>query len=264
MTINKSTIEANTASGGGGGIVIDKGLNVVVKNSTIDKNSAASYGGGILFPDSAAEDTTYNIRNSTIFGNTADRGGGIFVEAKIGLNNSTGTTALKVYNSTIAGNTATNTASVYDGGGIGFVDFVSGDKVYLESTIVATNTTTNTSSDRGPDIGGHFASSVSAIHSMIGIADDGGWTFSANTSNQNGTLAVPRDPHFVTVGGVVALANYGGSTKTLALASNSDAIDNGDNTLGLTYDQRDTGYPRVNGIRADIGAYETTAIDNGN
>lgn len=52
------------------------------------------------------------------------------------------------------------------------------------------------------------------------------------------------------------LANNGGPTDVHALLTGSIAIDRGNNRLNRAYDQRGPGYPRVRGVRADIGAYE--------
>lgn len=52
------------------------------------------------------------------------------------------------------------------------------------------------------------------------------------------------------------LADNGGPTQTLALGSESPAIDAGNNVAGLTTDQRGAGFPRVVGVQADIGACE--------
>ncbi len=53
------------------------------------------------------------------------------------------------------------------------------------------------------------------------------------------------------------LAPNGGPTRTHALLPGSPAIDAGSNPLGLTTDQRGTGFPRVLGGTADMGAHES-------
>ncbi len=58
------------------------------------------------------------------------------------------------------------------------------------------------------------------------------------------------------------LADNGGATRTHALGDGSPAIDAGDNTASLAFDQRGGGYPRVVGVAADIGAYERQSIDD--
>jgi hypothetical protein len=63
-----------------------------------------------------------------------------------------------------------------------------------------------------------------------------------------GTLR--SDPH------LGPLQDNGGPTRTQALMPDSPAIDAGNNTAGFTYDQRLTGFKRVVGGAADIGAFE--------
>jgi hypothetical protein len=53
------------------------------------------------------------------------------------------------------------------------------------------------------------------------------------------------------------LGSNGGPTRTHALLPGSIAINAGSNPLGLTTDQRGTGFPRVSGSAADMGAYES-------
>jgi hypothetical protein len=53
------------------------------------------------------------------------------------------------------------------------------------------------------------------------------------------------------------LADNGGPTRTHALLPGSPAINTGSNPLGLATDQRGTGFPRVSGAAADMGAYES-------
>ncbi len=273
VTVRACSVEANLAIGdssstvsGGGGIVVNRAANVIIKNSTINSNLAQdandnyTLGGGIYFPNSVIHTTTYNIRNCTIWANTAERGGGVFVN---GLKS--GSTYLRVYNSTVATNSA-KSADDDDGGGIGFINFVSGDTVFLSSTIVAKNTATGSGGTQGIDIGGNDGAgdSIHAQYSIIGVAGDSGWSLtSTSTANWNGTLSSPQDPGFSTAG----LASNGGPTKTVALANGSKAINNGQNVLNLTSDQRgdDNGtvYPRVNNAYADIGAFESVQEDNG-
>jgi len=55
------------------------------------------------------------------------------------------------------------------------------------------------------------------------------------------------------------LANNGGPTQTHALMIGSPAIDAGANPFFFTNDQRGTGFARVVGTQADIGAFEAPA-----
>jgi hypothetical protein len=54
------------------------------------------------------------------------------------------------------------------------------------------------------------------------------------------------------------LRDNGGPTQTLELLPGSSAIDTGSNAFGIRFDQR--GVPRVEGIAADIGAFESDRI----
>ncbi len=56
------------------------------------------------------------------------------------------------------------------------------------------------------------------------------------------------------------LANNGGPTQTIALANDSQGIDNGGNPGALSFDQRGTGFPRVIGPSADVGAFEADVV----
>ncbi|MBU6200105.1 MAG: hypothetical protein KGP08_10670, partial [Xanthomonadaceae bacterium] len=57
------------------------------------------------------------------------------------------------------------------------------------------------------------------------------------------------------------LRNNGGLTQTHALFSHSPGIDQGNNSLNLTWDQRGSPYARASGSAADIGAYEVQQAD---
>ena len=57
------------------------------------------------------------------------------------------------------------------------------------------------------------------------------------------------------------LASNGGTTRTHMVLSGSPAIDAGNNAANVSFDQRGSGYPRVIGSSADIGAYELDTND---
>ncbi|MEL7039866.1 MAG: choice-of-anchor Q domain-containing protein, partial [Cyanobacteria bacterium J06592_8] len=102
------------------------------------------------------------------------------------------------------------------------------------------------------DIDGSFTSNGS---NLIGNGD-GGFGFS-NGSNGDivGTSANPVDPQ------LGPLQDNGGPTFTQALLPGSPAIDAG-SANGLTTDQRGTGFVRVFGSQADIGAFEVQTPPN--
>jgi hypothetical protein len=239
LSVSNSTITGNSAAFVGGGINNNGTANI--SNSTISGNSAR-YGGGIRNFGSTANissstisgnsanngggisnysDTTANISNSTISGNSANNGGGIYNR------NSTA----NISSSTISGNSANNGGGIYNFGSL----------VNVASTIIAANINDN-------DIAGSPFNSNG--NNLIGNGDGAaGFTDGVN-GDIVGTTASPVDPL------LGPLQNNGGPTETQALQTGSPAIDAGSNPLGLTTDQRGTGFPRVVGSSADIGAYE--------
>ncbi len=236
-TIQNSTIAGNSAHVGGG-IFVEEGPDGTtnIQSCTIAGNSA-TYGGGIGITG------TTNIQNCTIAGNSAaDRGGGLWMSEW-----DSGTT---IENSTITGNIADNGSNANGGGG-GIYAGV-GITVTAASTIIAGN---SDPSHTGPDVVGP----ITLSHSLIGDATGSGLTeASVGSPDANGNL-IGGPIHGVLDPKLGPLANNGGPTQTCALLAGSPAIDRGSNPAGLAYDQRGTGYPRVLGAQADMGAYESTA-----
>jgi hypothetical protein len=82
VTIRDSALTGNTATTGGGGAMYDVGAALTIENTTLSGNEAV-YRGGALGIDSPSAIST--IENSTVSGNTvtgdvtASRGGGIYV-----------------------------------------------------------------------------------------------------------------------------------------------------------------------------------------
>jgi len=116
----------------------------------------------------------------------------------------------------------------------------------LASTLVALNTATN-----GPDLSGAVTSQG---HNLVGQAGGGIGVTNGVDGDLVGTTAAPLDPL------LGPLQANGGPTLTMALLENSPAIDAGDNAIlyppfNLSTDQR--GFPRFQGARVDIGAYES-------
>jgi len=93
-------------------------------------------------------------------------------------------------------------------------------------------------------------------------------TFTVNATNSAIQNICPSPSCEITVSGsgnliavepmLAPLANNGGPTQTHALLAVSPALNAGSNPLNLTTDQRGTGFPRVVGAAADIGAFEGT------
>lgn len=209
---------------------------VTIDRTTISGNSAQVIGGLALAGSSAS--TRLLISNSTISGNTATKskaGAGIYVGHNA-----------KITNSTITGNIESNASNSKFGAGLSVKN---GVNVNLSSTIVSGNKLKWGSGMIEPsDIGassGTSGGTLTGDHNFI--------TFS--------NLVVPADTigHMINAG-LAPLADNGGPTKTHALSPGSQAIDTGV-ANGETEDQRGSGFSRVMGPYADIGAYELGGND---
>jgi hypothetical protein len=128
--------------------------------------------------------------------------------------------------------------------------------IALANTLIAQNTVTagtggsvyqGTAS--APDLLGTISTSS---HNLV--SDGSGSSLSDGVNgNQVGTADSPIDPK------LGPLHDNGGPTQTMALAPDSPALDAGDNSMvpvGITTDQRGSGFARIRGVAADIGAFE--------
>ncbi len=240
--ISGSTFDSNVSAAYGGAADFGDDLSVVVSNTTVSNNSANG-GAGLNFDGNNIDAT---VNNSTIAGNTAANGGaGIYINS--------GST-LTVNQSTISANVAEGTTPNYSGGGISIGDNTS--VVTMSGTIVSGNTSGVAGAG---DIGLYTSDlnatgSFTATHSLIGEVD---------------TRIHENDPLFVAPVSsnlhrpdpmLSALADNGGPTKTMSPQPGSPAIDRGPNPVatftGNSFDQRGTGYDRISGKSADIGAFE--------
>ena len=234
-TISGNSIEATNAGqdAKGGGIYV-RGI-ASISGSTIDGNSADGEGGGVFKaiysvygePGGTNPTTKLTIVDSTISGNTAAYGAGIGSSRPLYLSNST-----------IANNSASD-----GGGGIlfrlaGIED--SGGTLQLQSTIVATNSA-------GPSA--TFAADLDA-DDVLAIDGGNDLVMAAGATIPLPGDTIAEDPL------LSPLAFNGGPTRTQALGAGSPAIDTGNNTAALDFDQRGTGFARVSGSAADIGAFE--------
>ncbi|MGH7992053.1 MAG: glycosyl hydrolase family 28 protein [Limisphaerales bacterium] len=293
------------SSGDGGGIMVDSGAGLVLSNCLVVGNSTAGNGGGLInqgmltvwnsFITNNASTLgghgggLYNqygtsvLWNCTISGNKVnigespyDGGGGgidnrygacIFVNCTIysntvanasptgveyggGIYNEPPEAAIRVMltNCTVASNylitNVLNHAQSFGGG-------IWGNITYVAGSIIANNIAGN-----GPDVGDYF---VSGGYNLIGKSD-GSIGFSNGVMHDLvGSIASPINPL------LGPLQNNGGPTPTVALSTNSPAIDQG-NSFGLTTDQRGAprpfDYPSIanagGGDGSDIGAFESS------
>jgi parallel beta helix pectate lyase-like protein len=248
LNVIGSTISDNSVTADGGGIIQHAFANANITDSTIRGNSARA-GGGIF------NSGILNVTRSTISGNSAPSGSGGGIHDG---RNSLGI-SVDLTNSTLSGNSAATT-----GGGIQKENFgimrvtnstlagnnaatggggifkVGSGTVEVKSSVVALNTGSSSS----PDVLGAF---TTRGFNLIGNAD--GSTGFTQPTDQTGTEASPLDPGFETDSfGLPLLKDNGGPTHTIALLSTSPAIDKGtaDGLTGmLTTDQRGPGFPRT-------------------
>lgn len=192
-----------------------------VNGSTIDSNYSYGRGGGI------ATFNSITVSNSTISGNVAATGigGGILLRWP---------SAVQLGSSTVTGNSAGA-----DGGGIWLN--VSGTD--FQSSLVSGNSTdvSNAANQQNPPA----AFAITGSANLIGGASPG-VTLPADTLGADPLLG--------------PLADNGGPTRTHALLPSSPAVDAGNNLANLAFDQRGTGFARVYGAAADIGAFEQQAL----
>jgi predicted outer membrane repeat protein len=289
VVINNSTLSGNAANNFGGAIYNDTGATATISGSTFSGNSAPQ-GGGIY-----NNNGTVTISGSTISGNsTTDAGGfiynnGTFTASATTFSGNTATNfggaiynnlvdftvsgstfssnsageggAIATYNgiatignSTFSGNTATgNGGAVYNGGtgNLSNATFsgnsaASGGGIYNNDTANVNNALLANST--GGNCGGN---------NLIG---GNNLQFGDNTCI-NGGSAVPIAAQNPLAGG---LANYGGSTQTIALSSGwaNPALGGGNTTVcGSTpvnnVDQRGEPRPQPAGTNCDIGSFET-------
>jgi hypothetical protein len=239
LTVKNSTISFNTApdNGQGGGIGSVNGtLNVY--NSTICYNVARLTVGGIFVASSGA-DAFFNMENSTVFGNSAFKYGGVRI-TRFGYPSTSFNVTSEINSCTIFKNSAYD---VYGGVGLTVPS-----NCTIKNTIVAGNFAYNQGATASP-------SNLTGSSGSISITS-GGYNIIQSVSNvtidgaQNNGLGL--DPSLLPL----ADNNSSNGTQTCAIPDSSPAKDailaaNDYNGAPLL-DQRD--FQRVGNY--DIGAYE--------
>lgn len=217
-TITYATVAGNWAAqrSGGGEILGTQGGSTYIANSTFFNNSAGEQIGAL-----ATSNNGTIIINSTFSGNSST----YISTAQI-------TPPATVVNSTFAFN------NEHSGTLHCFAAVLAFGEIHMESTIVARNTCNG---GPGWDING------------VGL--DQGSVVGADNLIELAFIPIPADTIRVDPQ-LLPLADNGGPTLTHALMEGSPAIDRGNDILGLADDQRGPGFARVNGPRADVGAFE--------
>lgn len=230
MTIRSSTIARNSAQRGGG-ISNQDGSTMSIRGTAIFNNSATGEGGGIANTalGFGRLSTSLTILNSTISGNSAPSGGGIFNDDHV----DEAEADVELTNSTVANNSATQ-----GGGGI---DLNAGGLTLINSLVARNRAPMGPDVRRGPE-----GASILARFNLIG--DGSGSGISNTNGNQVGTSGSPIDPR------IGPLADNGGPSRTHALLAGSPAIDAASQADCPPRDQR--GVMRPQGSGCDIGSYE--------
>ena len=244
--VTRSELKENSA-GSDGGAITNEGQ-VTLLDTQVHTNQAGS-GGGLY------STATATVRRSTIYGNIAGFGGGIGNFGTLTLQNSTlsGNTASTsgggLYNSaasTIQSSTFFGNSSP-TGGGI--TNLGNTATLFIRSTILQTGAT-------GANLVNANGSVVSDGYNLSN--DPAGGDASTGPGGFLNELGDIRN----TSPNLGPLQDNGGVTLTHAIIFPSAAIDAGDDRvmdapIGLTTDQRGSGFPRRNGPRVDVGAVES-------
>ena len=279
LTLSDSNLHDNHASYDGGAIEAFSPL--VILRTTLNANSANRFGGGI-FDLPTGSSALYNdfaqIEQSTLSGNSAQAGGGIYHDGYINY-----PSILTVINSTLSGNGVYHHAgstSEADGGGL----YVYSGQAQLLNATIADNQVYVGFPHPSPGIGGGLyitaSSTFTAENSLIaknvrgnGIIvptpDDcysygnfGELGFNLIGTITNCYITGPQVGNIIGQDPLLGLLqNNGGSTMTQAPLAGSPAIDQGEDVTCPPIDQR--GFRRPIGPYCDIGAveYSPYAID---
>lgn len=265
LAIQNGFVPGSDTTSRGGGVFIED-ANVTIDTCVISENQAGYTGGGV---DNQVGEVT--ITNTTLHGNQARIGGGIFNGG-----------ALTLANSTLSGNTAEEI-----GGGLDNNE----QAVLTNVTIYGNSAALDPSDPQGlRGLGGGIFSDwnlslnyVTLSHnSGDGLANRGsaaltGTLLSANTgANCSGSGSLISDGYnlddgfscgFIQTGDLSgidpqldALADNGGATQTMALLPGSPALDSGGESNCPATDQRGVIRPQASStggaLICDIGAYE--------
>lgn len=225
LVLNQIAVQDGLAVvGNEGGGILNVGGTLIVSNSTISGNSAA-FGGGI-YSDTDLVGGVTRLVNCTLYGNSASTWGG-------GLYNNDGRTAL------IHCTVTSNTAPAGKGSGVAsYGDAVT--ETVVGSSIIAGNV--NSDADLPAGTSNSF---ISVDFNLIG------------SGNALGDFNLGGDATGVAAPQLGVLNHNGGPTPTVALLAGSPAINAGGPPTALITDQR--GASRPQGHARDAGAFEAVA-----
>jgi hypothetical protein len=174
LELTGSTVTGNTSSGTAGGINVDPKYGATISGATISGNTAAAGGGGMTVRSVGSFDDPVKIDQSTISGNHAPDGAGIYETAADG--------PVTIQASTLSGNQASGTNSV--GGGLLLEGDVLGPFRLVDSTVSGNSAVTG----GGVSLGGSYnepllPSSHGSTPGSISLANS---TIAANAAGSRG------------------------------------------------------------------------------
>jgi hypothetical protein len=269
MNITDTLIESNTASVDGGGIFNMHEANIVL--SKVNNNSAALTGGGICSEDMDMEGNRLVVAETTVDGNNAKQGAGIYNRGFLTLEGSTVSNNIAAdsgggvwdggvgngrynyfysINSTVSGNQAVDGGGIW-GGQIRTNGFFAGH-IELVNLTIANN--------KGKGIYTH-AGAISLRNVLLSSNTGGNCDITTELAQKNNLSNDASCNSFVQSDLLIGpLADNGGPTFTHRLLPGSPAIDRAIDTAGLVTDQRNYQRPRDgnwdNVSDMDIGSYE--------
>ncbi len=294
LFVTNSTFQLNLAAGGDGGLAGIGGTAPYPGRPGVGGIGSAGFGGGIYNLGTLVVNNTCFVSNNVAGGNTARAGfGENDTDEDNGLpgGNAYGGGIYNRGTSSITNSTFTeNTSRGGQGGDVFFGNFrfagdggsARGGAIYNSNNVVnLVNCTIATNNAFGGEPG--LSPSSDPKNSGVPGAQQGGNVYrqagqvrmrnsilakGTNGSNYGGTviddgynLTSDTTPVFSsptsmekTNARLGSLSNHGGFTPTMALLRSSPAIDKGDPSFCLPFDQR--GVVRPQGVRCDIGAYE--------
>jgi hypothetical protein len=245
-TVSDNGLSATVYAHGGGVHANELTMRTCTITGNVTPSSDLNHvgrGGGIFASHQAS------ILSSTISGNQGAYGGGIYVPDAVDA-------ALDIVDSTVSGNVGLIGAGV------------AGSVRSITASTIVFNLSTFPGGYNVP--AGVFATYRTAIQSNIffgnlsnGAAYDiGGQGNFVGANNLVGASPILLPPDTIHGDPLLGpLQDNGGPTSTHALSTASPAIDHGNNAASLQNDQRGSGFPRVVGASADIGAYELNSND---
>jgi hypothetical protein len=211
-------------------VVADFPVNIIDSeisgNTIILRAGAYSEGAGLYCQNPYGGATPLTITNSTISGNQSEYGAAIEVRCN-----------LHLFNSTLAANISPNTNGDGDA-----VDVIDAEGVFNAASTLIYNPAAHVD-----------------LFLFEGAKELGTVSNSLIFAPDPSTPPLPPDTIIGVDPLLAPLTNNGGPTRTHALQAGSVAIDAGSNPHALSSDQRGSGFARVTGVAADIGAFESDA-----